>query len=266
MTVIGALAAMAAVTAIFALARRDSSVQQRLALLMPTARSRVRWMPVRDRDLRHAGLARTQTDVVVAKTIGLGMGMVIGLAAGGVIGSGVVIGLGCAFGGFVAPSLVIERRAAAARRDAERAFGLFVERLEALTTAGRPIDAALAALARLPTGARVLDGTLRRTAGAYALGAPLLRTLAAEARDDALVGLTSLASSLERARDLGHGSIAVVRDARDSARAAERADALAAAATVEGKLMLTLVLCYLPALMLLVVVPLFLTLLDGLFG
>jgi hypothetical protein len=30
--------------------------------------------------------------------------------------------------------------------------------------------------------------------------------------------------------------------------------------------MLTLVLCYLPALMLLVVIPLFLTLLDGLFG
>jgi len=32
------------------------------------------------------------------------------------------------------------------------------------------------------------------------------------------------------------------------------------------RLMLTLVLCYLPALMLLVVIPLFLTLLDGLFG
>ncbi len=30
--------------------------------------------------------------------------------------------------------------------------------------------------------------------------------------------------------------------------------------------MLTLVLCYLPALLLMVVIPLFLTLLDGLFG
>jgi pilus assembly protein TadC len=241
-------------------------VQRRLALLVPGARPRVRWTPVRDRDLRHAGLARTQTDVALAKTIGLGIGTVIGLAAGSLIGSAVVFGLACGFGGFVAPSLVIDRRAAAARREAERAFGLFVERLEALTTAGRPVDSALAALARLPTGARVLDGTLRRTAGAYALGAPLLRTLAAEARDDALVGLGALAASLERARDRGHGSLAIVRDARDSARAAERADALAAAAAVEGKLMLTLVLCYLPALMLLVVVPLFLTLLDGLFG
>ena len=58
----------------------------------------------------------------------------------------------------------------------------------------------------------------------------------------------------------------MIRDARDAARAAERTAAIEAAAKVEGKLMLTLVLCYLPALMLLVVIPLFLTLLDGLFG
>jgi len=35
---------------------------------------------------------------------------------------------------------------------------------------------------------------------------------------------------------------------------------------VEGRLMLVLVLCYLPALFLLVVIPLFIGLLDGLFG
>jgi len=60
--------------------------------------------------------------------------------------------------------------------------------------------------------------------------------------------------------------VAVIRDPRDVARAAARTEALEAAAQVEGKLMLTLVLCHLPALMLLVVIPLFLTLLDGLFG
>ncbi|HEX6060924.1 MAG TPA: hypothetical protein VF001_02560 [Candidatus Limnocylindria bacterium] len=37
-------------------------------------------------------------------------------------------------------------------------------------------------------------------------------------------------------------------------------------AKVDGTLMLTLGLCYLPALMRLVVIPLLLTLLDGLFG
>jgi hypothetical protein len=71
---------------------------------------------------------------------------------------------------------------------------------------------------------------------------------------------------LERSRDLGQGSLAVVRDARDTARSRRRTRSLEAAAKVEGKLMLTLVLCYLPALLLLVVIPLFLTLLDGLFG
>jgi len=40
--------------------------------------------------------------------------------------------------------------------------------------------------------------------------------------------------------------------------------ALDAASKVEGRLMLVLALCYLPALMLLVVIPLFMSLLDGL--
>jgi len=112
----------------------------------------------------------------------------------------------------------------------------------------------------------VLDSALRGAAGAYALGAPLYGALGASARAEGIPALAALAEALERSRGLGQGSIAVIRDARDAARAAERAASIEAAAKVEGKLMLTLVLCYLPALMLLVVIPLFLTLLDGLFG
>src|SRR5438132_1577283 len=78
--------------------------------------------------------------------------------------------------------------------------------------------------------------------------------------------LASIASDLERARDLGRGALVVLRDHRDRLRASERARSLDAAGRVEGQLMLVLVLCYLPALMLLVVIPLFLTLLDGLFA
>jgi hypothetical protein len=55
----------------------------------------------------------------------------------------------------------------------------------------------------------------------------------------------------------------VLRDHRDRLRASERAKSLDAAGQVEGRLMLVLVLCYLPALMLLVVIPLFRGLLDG---
>jgi hypothetical protein len=76
--------------------------------------------------------------------------------------------------------------------------------------------------------------------------------------------LAGIASDLERARDLGHGALVVLRDHRDRLRGSERATSLDAAGRVGGRLMLVMVLCYLPALMLLVVM-LFLGLLDSLF-
>ena len=77
--------------------------------------------------------------------------------------------------------------------------------------------------------------------------------------------LAAIATDLERARDLGRGALVILRDHRDRLRGSERAKCLDAAGRVEGRLMLVLVVCYLPALMLLVVIPLFLGLLDGLF-
>jgi len=105
---------------------------------------------------------------------------------------------------------------------------------------------------------------LRRAADAYALGAPLFSSLSGAVETDGIDELAKVAAALERSRDLGRGWLAVIRGRREAARA----ESLEAAAKVEGKLMLTLVLCYLPARMLLVVIPLplFLTLLDGLFS
>ncbi len=257
----GAVCVLLAVVALASAARRDSAVQRRLGLFVPVLHRAPRWRAVGDRDLRQAGLLRSHTELVGAKCLGA----VVGATAGGALGL-VPLAVACAYGGFVAPSLAIERRARGRRRAAEHATGPFLERVEALAAAGRPIETAIVAIARLPTTSLVLDAALQRTADAYALGAPLFRSLAAAAHDEGITGLTSLAAALDRARGLGHGSLAVIRNARDAARAAERAASVEAAATVEGKLMLTLVLCYLPALMLLVVIPLFLTLLDGLFG
>jgi pilus assembly protein TadC len=242
-------------------ARRGSVVQRRLALLAPSLRHGPRWRPTTDRDLRQAELARTHTELIAAKCLGAIVGAVLGGCVG-VAGLAVVLG----YAGFVGPSLAVERRARARRGEAERALGPLLERIEALAAAGRPIETAVVALARIPTSSTLLDGALRRAADAYALGAPLFRSLGAAAQTDAIAGLETLAAALERSRGLGQGSMAVIRDARDAARAAERAGSMEAAAKVEGKLMLTLVLCYLPALMLLVVIPLFLTLLNGLFG
>jgi len=261
MTAVGAACVLVAIVTISSAARRGSLVERRLALFAPSVRRPPSWRPVADRDLRQAGLVRSQTELVAMKCLGL----VVGAVAGGALGA-VGLAAALAYAGFVGPSVAVERRARSHRQAAERALGPLLERIEALAAAGRPIESAVATLARTPTSSPVLDSALRAAAGAYALGAPLYGALGASALAEGVPVLAALAAALERSRGLGQGSIAVIRDARDAARAAERTASIEAAAKVEGKLMLTLVLCYLPALMLLVVIPLFLTLLDGLFG
>ena len=266
MIVSGALFAALSVAAVIVGARRDSRVARHLALLLPALGRGARWRPVSDRDLDQSAVRRTQNEIASAKMLGLLLGAVLGGIGGNLIGIGALAALGCAYGGFVLPSLVVERRAQARRRAADRPITMLLERLEALTRAGRPAETALAAISRVPTGSPLLDATLRGSADAYALGAPLFRSLAVRAEGQGLRELAAFALELERSRDLGQGSVEVIRAARDGARARRRTRSLEIAAKVEGKLMLTLVLCYLPALLLLVVIPLFLALLDGLFA
>jgi hypothetical protein len=122
------------------------------------------------------------------------------------------------------------------------------------------------ALARRGTGAWLVDDALTRVADLYTLGAPLYVSLIRESREARLPSLTRLAERLERARELGQGSISVLEDLREELRSAARERVIESASQVEGKMTLILTLCYLPALALLVVVPLFVTLLAGLFG
>jgi Flp pilus assembly protein TadB len=168
------------------------------------------------------------------------------------------------YAAFVAPSVARDRRCGRERRDAERALGLAVEWIDALVSVGRPAERAFAAVARKGTGSATLDGVLREACAAADLGAPLFRALAAGARAAGLSQLAALADELDRARDLGRGSRSIVRDARDELRRRERVAAIGAASRVDAKLMLVLVACYLPSLMLVVVVPLFVGLLGGL--
>ncbi|MEK7861011.1 MAG: hypothetical protein AAB284_06630 [Chloroflexota bacterium] len=257
--------AVAAASLVMA-ARRSSRVGRWLGRISPPAepRSFAKWRPLPAHDIEDSGLDIDADRLVVAKVAcalgALLLGSVVALVAP--IGPIVVVGAG--YLGFIAPSLIVQSRAAGRRADAERETGTLVERLEAIVAAGRPPESALAALAIRPTGADLLDRVLARAAEAYALGAPLFRTLAHHARLAGIAGCAALADDLEHSRDLGHGSLAVLRQRRESLRAAERARSLDAASRVEGKLMLVLVLCYLPALMLLVVVPLFVSLLNGL--
>ena len=266
MIVVGAaLAATAVLTAVLA-SRSRSAVGKRLARLAPRAQlpDRVRSVLVTPA-LVQSGLDWTEADLVRAKIV-LAL---VGAAAAAVVGLfapvGPVVVAGAGYAGFIAPTLRAERAAASQRSDADRALVALVEWAEALVASGRPIETTFVAIAERGTGSGLIDHAIAAAARSYALGAPLFPALAREAAAVGLSTLASIAADLERSRDLGRGALVVLRDHRDRLRASERAKSLDAAGRVEGRLMLVLVLCYLPALMLLVVIPLFLGLLDGLF-
>lgn len=265
MSIVGALLAAIAVGSLVLAIRSPSRVGRRLQQLAPDpTRSASRLRPTSARDLRHAGIPLTSDRFLVVRAAAAATGvlMIATLALFLPLGPAVVI-LG-GYAGWIAPSLLVASRASRARTLAQRATIVLVERLDALVSAGRPAETALARVLDRPTGASLLDQTLRRVRDAYVLGAPLFRTLAHHAREEGLESCASLAEHLERSRDMGSASAAILRERRAALRALERSHALDAASKVEGRLMLVLALCYLPALMLLVVIPLFMSLLDGL--
>lgn len=209
---------------------------------------------------RHAAIVRAlggpgpAASRVLSASVAAGLALLMGLP---------LLAPVAGYGAFIGPGIVADRRAARARRDAERALLTAVEWIDALVAAGRPAEVAVLAVAREGAGSPLLDAALRNTEAAARLGAPVFRVLALEARGARLPSLAALGEELERSRDLGRGSRTVLRDAREELRRRERARAIAAASRVDAKLMLVLVLCYLPALMLLVLVPLFVGLLSG---
>ncbi|MBI3521796.1 MAG: type II secretion system F family protein [Chloroflexi bacterium] len=212
------------------------------------------------RELRRAGIGWKPAQVISFRCA---LAVIVLIASLALIGSA-PLAAGLAYAAWIAPAMYVERSAHGRTSAAERALVVVIERADALVSAGRPPESAFASLATHGTGAPLLDGVMRRVADAYALGAPLYPSLALEARREGVAKLADLATELERSRDLGRGSLTILHDARDAQRADERVRSLDAAAQVEGRLMLVLVLCYMPALMLAVVIPLFLGLLDGL--
>jgi hypothetical protein len=171
-----------------------------------------------------------------------------------------------AYAGYIVPAMIGGRRAARRRREAERATVTLVEWLHALVACGRPLETALGSVAARMDGKGLLDSAVSLALRDYTLGVPMATALGRHGRASALPGLVELAARMERSRDLGRGVLPLLQDLRDELRAQERVRCLAAASHVEGKLTLVLTLCYLPALALLVIIPLFLTLLTGLFG
>jgi hypothetical protein len=216
--------------------------------------------------LKASGIAMSIEQLAALK-IALGLlGALLAALVALIVPIGALVIVTAAYGGFILPSIVVERRAALYRRAAESAITSLVEWTHALVLSGRPVDSAVFVLARRGTGSSLVDGVLARVADLYTLGAPLQVSLIRESREAVLPSLTRFAERLDRSRELGQGSINVLEDLREELRSAARERLLQSASEVEGKMTLILTLCYLPALVLLVVIPLFVTLLAGLFG
>lgn len=267
MTLLGGVLAAIALAALVLGLRPSSAVDRRLRLIAPTPEAdRLPWRQLNNNDLRRAGIPLDQDRFLALRVVSALTAALLGGLASIAVGLGPAPVALAAYGGAIAPTLVAESRARARRSDADRATAAMVEHLEALVAAGRPAETALALLMRRPTGSRLLDATLRRAAEAHLLGAPVFRTLTAHAQEDGLASCATLAQDLDRARGLGAASLSVIRERRRALRSRERIRCIDAASQVEGKLMLILVLCYMPALVALVIVPLFVGLLEGLFA
>jgi Flp pilus assembly protein TadB len=268
-SVVGAAAAAAFVVLLILTAAPRSRVAIHLEALRPTTTRAVRGMRRLElfapTTLHASGLGIAIEHVIAAKIALALVGALLGALIGVFVPIGALVVIAAAYGGFILPSIIIERRATLRRNDAERAIGSLVEWMHALVSSGRPVESAIMALARRGTGAQLVDDVLSRVADAYTLGAPLHLSLIRESRALGLGSLTRLAERLERSRELGQGSLTILENMREELRSGARERLLASASQVEGKMTVILTLCYLPALALLVVIPLFVTLLAGLF-
>ncbi|HUQ42492.1 MAG TPA: type II secretion system F family protein [Candidatus Limnocylindrales bacterium] len=248
----GAAAAGLCVALLIVAARGDSGVERRLHLIerLPSSPRR----------------REVKGDLALARVAGALCGCLVGCALSYVAGLGLLPIPIAAYAGLVGPSVIADRRATSLRREADRVVIVLVEWLHALVASGRPIETAMTTVSAGRTGNARLDISLARVQRDYALGVPLRDALKREGLEAQIGGLVELGKRLDRARDLGRAVLPVLQDLRDQLRSAERARALQAASHVEGKLTLVLTLCYLPALALLVIIPLFVTLLAGLFA
>jgi tight adherence protein C len=197
-------------------------------------------------------LALTAADLMAIKAGAALLGPLLAapLAAAAPGRLALVLLVGAAAGGYLAPDLALRRRAARRRRAIERELGDVLDLLRVCAQAGLPVSRALAEVGARHRG--VLAAELQRAAAALALGerrAAALDRLAAAAPVPAVIALTAAIRRGERhGAPLAPALTALATDAR-----AEQARARAEhAARAAPKIQLAVALLLVPAVMLLV--------------
>jgi Flp pilus assembly protein TadB len=217
-----------------------------------------RWQPLEPDVLRLAGFVDVaSSEVAILKVLCAVLAAILTAVAG----APTFLIAAVAYAGFIAPTLWIEQRAHSRIRAARAAVLPLVERLAALTASGRPLEHAFV---KAQDGAGPLAPLLRKVATLSALGVSPFEACADLAERERLNELRDLCRSLATARRGGRPLTPLLAERREVLRLAWRAERLDAASRVDGALSLVLILAYLPALLLLVVIPLFLGLLSAL--
>jgi Flp pilus assembly protein TadB len=233
------------------------------AVAIVATRLRPSWAGVGEDDLRRAGIDVDRFGVgelLTVKVLGglSGAAMVLALAA---LAPGAVVLLPLfAFGGFVAPSVVVTRRRAARQARMLGELPDLVSLVKAFVGAGIPLEQALHLIsAQLGAGPQpsLLAAEIRRALGDYGLGMSIDAALHAMAARTGLTELEMLAAALAQAKRQGAGMERVLRDQETIARMQQRNRALAAASRVSTRLVGVLVLVYLPEFLVLILAPLF---------
>ena len=233
-------------------------------VLAPLAgRLRARWAGIDEEALRRAGIdtGRISVEEVLAIKLVAGIaGAVLVLALGVLAPAAIVLLPAAAFGGFVAPSVLITRRRQARRRRILRELPDLVGLLKAFVAAGVPLEQALhlisAQQARAPAP-NLLAAQVRRALSDYGLGLSLDEALEAMARRVGVEEVEMLAAALGQGKRQGAAMERILRDQETVVRMQQRNRAAAEASRVSTRLVGVLVLVYLPEFMVLIMVPLF---------
>jgi tight adherence protein C len=233
------------------------------AVAVVAAHLRPSWAGIGVDDLRRAGVDVERfgiTELLTVKVLGGLCGAALVLAVTVFAPEMVVLLPLFAFGGFVAPSVVVTRRRAARQARMLRELPDLVSLIKAFVGAGIPLEQALHLIsAQLATGPQpaLLAVEIRRALGDYGLGMSIDDALHTMAARTGLPELEMLAAALAQAKRQGAGMERVLRDQETIARMQQRNRALAAASRVSTRLVGVLVLVYLPEFLVLILAPLF---------
>jgi Flp pilus assembly protein TadB len=244
-------------------------------LLAPIAGRLVAAMPalssqVSERDIVRAGLdpaTLTPAEVYAAKLV-LGLAiLLVGLALTPLFGLALILALPLAFVGYVFPTEYLgslgRRRKAQLMRELPDFLAL-VRPLAERRGLEQAISAVADQLHAASEGTNLLARQVRSAVAAYGAGTEFYTALADVAAAADIEELDELAGAVGQARRIGKGVGGVLAEHERSLREAERNRLLGAASTVQPKLAAILAGVYLPAFVLLVVLPLFLSTLGRL--